>query len=263
MELGLKGARVVVTGGASNIGRGIAHGFAEEGCRVAVVDLDGDQAARVGREVLDLGAQGSLEVVEDLAAEGGGRRAIERVLDEWDGVDVLVNNAGISVPGFLTETTDRQMWERTMAVNLFAGIECTQAVLGPMGDAGEGAIVHISSDAAFGVIRQGVYGSSKAAQIALARTIAREHGRNGVRSNIVAPGLVLPEGSDAVGATSLWSAGSGWSEDQIASVVDRQPLRRRTTARDVARAVVWVASPVAARQVTGQVIAVGGGSSMP
>lgn len=265
MDFGLADSRVVVTGGASNIGRGIVHGFASEGSRVAICDLDQVQAGRVAAEARELGATDVQVVIEDLAMEGAGTRVVREVVSRWGGVDVLVNNAGISVPGFFTEQTDRAMWQRTMEVNVFAAIECTQAALTPMNEQGDGAIVFISSDAAFGAIRQGVYGSSKAAMIAVARTVAREQGRKGVRSNVVSPGLVLPENDDSIGSTSLWAGDAAkiWNEDQIAYVTKQTPLRRLTTPADIAAAVVWIASPIAARQVTGQVVAVGGGSSMP
>ncbi|MHC1563340.1 SDR family NAD(P)-dependent oxidoreductase [Actinomycetospora sp. C-140] len=264
MDLGLADARVIVTGGASNIGRGIVHGFAREGARIVLADRDADQAATVRGEALDLGAAAVEVLVIDLTTDGAGGRVVGTAVDAWGGVDVLVNNAGWSVPGFLTEQTDRALWQRTIETNLYTAIDCTQAALRPMGEAGDGAVVFISSDAAFGAIRQGVYGTTKAGLIALARTTAREQGRRGVRSNVVCPGLVLPE-DDGIGADSLWAGGRDavFDEDQIASVLKQQALRRLTTPADVADAVVWLSSPRAARQVTGQVVAVGGGSSMP
>ena len=150
-------------------------------------------------------------------------------------------------------------------MNLFTAIACTQAVLGPMREAGGGAVVFISSDSAFGAIRQGIYGSTKAGLISLARTVARENGRHGIRSNVVAPGLVLPDGGAEPGPHSVWAGGQDaiFTAEQADYVLRQQPLRRPTTAADVASAVLWISSPLAARQVTGQVIAVGGGSAMP
>ncbi|WP_433781508.1 SDR family NAD(P)-dependent oxidoreductase [Actinomycetospora sp. CA-101289] len=264
MDLELAEARVIVTGGASNIGRGIVHGFAREGARIVLADRDGEQALRVRDEAMALGAS-ALEVLEiDLTDDGAGTRVAARAVDAWGGLDVLVNNAGWSVPGFLTEQTDRALWQRTVETNLFTAIDCTQAALVPMGEAGTGAIVFISSDAAFGAIRQGVYGTTKAGLIALARTTAREQGRRGIRSNVVCPGLVLPD-EGGVGSASLWAAGRDavFDDDQIEYVRRQTPLRRLTTPDDIADAVVWLSSPRAARQVTGQVVAVGGGSVMP
>jgi len=265
MDLGLRGARVLVTGGAANIGRGIVHGFAAEGARIVICDVDGEQAAKVRAEALERGAA-AVEVAEgDLTREGAGARAVGRLVDLWGGIDVLVNNAGWSVPGFLAEDTDRARWQRLVEVNLFAAIDCTQAAIAPMREAGHGAVVFIASDAAFGEIRQGVYGATKASLIALARTLAKEHGRHGIRSNVVCPGLVLPEGAEAVGTKSLWAGDpeSVFNDKQIDALRKGIPLRRLTTAEDVANAVVWVSSERAARQMTGQVFSVSGGYSMP
>ncbi len=264
MDLGLGGARAIVTGGASNIGRGIVHGLAREGARIVLADRDAEQAARVRTEGLDLGAAEVRVVVLDLTVEGAGTTVVGEAVEAWGGVDVLVNNCGWSAPGFLTEQTDRALWQRTIETNLYTAIDATQAALGPMGEARSGAIVFISSDAAFGAVRQGVYGTTKAGLIALARTTAREQGRRGIRANVVCPGLVLPD-EGGVGAQSLWAAGRDaiFDADQIEHVTRQTPLRRLTTPDDVAAAVVWLSSPTAARQVTGQVVAVGGGSSMP
>ncbi|MBH0776732.1 SDR family NAD(P)-dependent oxidoreductase [Nocardia bovistercoris] len=265
MDLGLAQARVLVTGGASNIGRGIVHGFAAEGAHVAICDIDADQAVRVRAEALDLGAAAAEIVAVDLTEPQAATEAVDRAVRWWGGLDVLVNNAGWSVPNFLADDTDRSRWQRLVEVNLFASIACTQAAVARMREAGAGAIVFIASDAAFGEIRQGVYGATKAALLALARTVAKEHGRHGIRSNVVCPGLVVPESADAVGAASLWAAGRDtvFDDKQIDALRKGIPLRRLTTAQDVANAVVWISSERGARQVTGQVFSVSGGYSMP
>lgn len=265
MDLGLADARVVVTGGASNIGRGIVHEFAAEGARIVLNDIDEAQAKKVRDEALDLGAAEVELVIADLTVPGGAEAAVGSAVDRWGGVDVLVNNAGWSVPGFIATDTDRGKWQRTMEINFFSAVAATQAAIGPMKDGGGGALIFIASEAAFGQIRQGVYGASKAAMVALARTTAREHGRHGIRSNIVCPGLVMPDGPEAVGATSLWAVGEDevFNPKQIDFMLKDTPMKRLTTAQDVARAVVWFSSPLAARQVTGQMISVSGGYTMP
>jgi len=265
MDLGLKGARIVVTGGASNIGRGIVHGFAREGARVVLADIDGEQAERVVDEAMALGAAEALVAVGDLTVAGVADDTVRVAVDAWDGVDVLVNNAGWSVPGFIAKNTDRDNWQKTVEINFYTAIAATQAALGPMRDAGRGSIVYIASEAAFGQIRQGVYGATKAAVVALARTTAREHGRHGIRSNAVCPGLVVPDGPEAVGAQSLWAVGTDnvFNETQMEYLMKDTPLGRTTSAADIAHAVLFLSSPVAARQVTGQLFSVSGGYTMP
>ena len=265
MDLGLAGARVLVTGGASNIGRGIVHAFAAEGSRIVISDIDGDQAARVKVEAEERGAAAVEVVVGDLTVDGEAQRAVDRAVDLWGGVDVLVNNAGWSVPGFIAKNTDRSNWQRTVEVNLYTAIAATQAVLDPMREQERGSIVFVASEAAFGQIRQGVYGATKAAVVALARTTAREHGRHGIRSNIVCPGLVVPDGPEAVGSKSLWSVGKDnvFTDEQAHYLLKDTPLGRLTTAEDVANAVLWLSSDLGARQVTGQLFSVSGGYTMP
>lgn len=265
MDLGLANARVVVTGGASNIGRGIVHQFAGEGARIVIIDIDGPQAEKVRAEALERGAAAVELAIADLTTPDGADEAIGRAVGAWGGIDVLVNNAGWSVPGFVATDTDRAKWQRTIEVNFFSAVAATQAAIGPMKDAGGGSIVFIASDAAFGQIRQGIYGASKAAMVALARTTAREHGRHGIRSNVVCPGLVMPDGPDAVGTESLWSVGEDevFNPKQIEFMLKDTPTRKLTTADDVGHSVLWFASPLAARQVTGQLISVSGGYTMP
>ena len=265
MDLDLRDGRVLVTGGGSNVGRGIVHGFAREGARVAICDIDGDQAEKVRAEALELGAAEAIVLTEDLTQDGGAQRSVGALQEQWGGIDALVNNAGFSEAEFFAKDTDRDRWQKTIEINLYTAIACTQAALGPMREAQAGSIVFISSDAAFGEIRQGIYGATKAGLISMARTVAKEHGRHGIRSNVVCPGLVLPEGPEAVGAGSLWAAGADtvFNADQIENLEKGIPLRRLTTARDVADAVVFFSSAGAARQITGQVVSVSGGYSMP
>lgn len=265
MNLGLAGARVLVTGGASNIGRGIVHGFATEGARIMVADIDGPQAEKVAEESERLGAEAVLTSVGDLTEPQVPERIVSEMTAAWGGVDCLVNNAGWSVPCFLAEDTDRTRWQRLVEVNVFASVATTQAVLSSMVDSGVGSIVFVASDAAFGQIRQAVYGATKAAVVALARTTAKEFGRKGIRSNIVCPGLVIPDGPEAVGAQSLWSGGDDavFDDKQTEFMVKGTPLRRLTTAADVANSVVWLSSDAAARQITGQMFSVSGGYTMP
>ncbi len=267
MDLGLTGARVIVTGGGSNIGRGIVHAFARESSRILVADVDGTQAERVRKEALDLGAAEVELVIGDLTEAGAAQDVTAAAVAAWHGVDVLVNNAGWSAGEFLERDGDRVRWQRLVEINLFAAAALTRAAVAAMraDDTPGGAVVFVSSEAAFGQIRQGMYGATKAAQIALARTTAREHGRHGIRANVVCPGLVLPDGPAAVGAGSLWAGGEDgvFNPKQVDYLLKDTPLGRLTLAGDIANAVLWLSSDVAARQVTGQLVAVSGGYTMP
>src|SRR6201998_1260840 len=226
MDLGLADARVVVTGGASNIGRGIVHAFAAEGGRIVISDIDGPQAEKVRAEDAELGAADVNVVIADLTKPGAAEAAVGAAQVAWGGLDVLVNNAGWSVSGFIATDTDRDKWQRTIEINLFSAIAATQAAIPVMKELGAGAIVFIARRAAFGQIRQGVYGASKAAMVALARTTAREHGRDGIRSNVVWPGLGTPDGPEAIGTSSLWAVGQDavFNPEQIDFMLKDTPL---------------------------------------
>lgn len=265
MDLGLTESRVLITGGASNIGRGIVHGFARERARIVLCDIDGAQAEKVRSEALTLGAAEVELAIVDLTSPNGANDAVAKAVNGWGGLDVLVSNAGWSVPGFITEDTDRARWQKLVEVNLYGAIAATQAALAPMIEAKSGALVYVASEAAFGQIRQAVYGATKAAVVALARTTAREQGRHGIRANIVCPGLVVPDGPDAVGSQSLWAVGESnvFNDRQREYLLKDTPLQRPTSAEDIANTVVWLSSNIAARQVTGQLIAVSGGYTMP
>lgn len=265
MDLGLASSRVVVTGGASNIGRAITHGFAREGSRVLIADIDGAQAEKVRAECLVLGAADAAVAVADLTEPGAADSVVATANEQWGGLDAVVNNAGWSQGEFIARDDDRDRWRRLIDVNLVALVEMTRASIPALREAGGGSMVLISSEAAFGQIRQGVYGATKAAGVALARTVAREHGRHGIRSNIVCPGLVVPEGDDAVGALSLWAGGKDaiFTDAQADYLLKDTPLARLTTADDIANATVWLSSPTMARQITGQLFSVSGGYTMP
>jgi 2-hydroxycyclohexanecarboxyl-CoA dehydrogenase len=265
MDLGLRSARVIITGGASNIGRAICHGFAVEGSRVLIADIDEAQAGRVSKEVIDRGAADVKVCIADLSEPGSADAVVGTCVDAWGGLDAVVNNAGWSKGEFLARDDDRDRWKRLVDVNLLAVIEVTRAAIPALRDSGGGSVVLVSSEAAFGQIRQGVYGATKAAGVALARTLAREHGRHNIRSNIVCPGLVVPEDDSSVGAHSLWAVGKDeiFNDAQAEYLLKDTPLGRLTRGEDIANAVVWLSSPTAARQVTGQLFSVSGGYTMP
>lgn len=263
MDLGLGSAAVIVTGGGSNIGRGIVHAFAAEGSRILIADRDRAQTAIVVDEALERGAAQVESIEIDLTSEGAGRTVVAAALDHFGAIDVLVNNVGWSVPAFFA-STDVDEWQKTLDLNLMTAFVCTHAVLEPMQRAGRGSIVFISSDAAFGTVRTATYGAAKAGLIAFARTIGREHGRDGIRANVVCPGVVLPE-EGAVGSGSLWQGGRDtiFDDSQLANIQHSIPLRRLTQATDIANAVLFFASETMGRQLTGQVISVSGGFAMP
>ncbi|MCP5178899.1 MAG: SDR family oxidoreductase [Pseudomonadales bacterium] len=262
LDLQLADRIVVVTGGASNIGRGIVHAFAEQQALVVLVDIDEHKAKQTAAEALERGARDCVFLPADLSEAENCSRTLRNVVDAFGHVDVLVNNFGWGDPGLLLRTTPDQ-WQQLWQMNLAATIACSQVALQSMKARHAGNIVAIASDAAQGVPNQSVYGALKAGVIAFTRSVAREFGRFGVRANAVSPGIVFPE-AEAAGARSVWNRGATvLTEEQIQATIEQTALRRPTVARDIANAVLFLASDAAARQVTGQHFSVGGGWWMP
>ena len=260
MDLGLAGKIVIVTGGASNIGRAIAQEFAREGAVVAILDRDAAQMKNTVAEISQAGGRaiGYELDVSDVEATAA---AVGKVESELGPTAVLVNNVGWNGKAefFLNLTPDR--WQKAFQLNLFSTFNVTHAVLSRMVERRAGAIVSIASDAAFGEYRMADYGAMKAGVLAFTRTIAKEYGRYGIRANAIAPGLVIPA-SEAVGEGSLWSADIGMGPKEIQNIESGIPLRRRSEAVDIAWSVLFLASE-RARQLTGQVMSVSGGFAMP
>jgi len=264
MQLNLKEKSVIVTGAASNIGRGIALAFAEEGAAVAIADLDLVRAQAVAAEALSRGAARSMAVKADVSDWADVQAMVADVEGSFGGVDVLVNNAGWVVDRLFVEKP-RSEWEKEVQVNLWGMINCTRAVLDGMISRSRGTVVSIASDAGrIGEFREGVYGACKAGVIALSKSLARENGRHNLRFNVVCPGTTLPAPGEEVGPTSLWATDEMkvWlSEDMRSRISKAYPLRRAGTPADIAPAVLFLASD-AASFITGQTLSVSGGYSM-
>jgi NAD(P)-dependent dehydrogenase (short-subunit alcohol dehydrogenase family) len=255
VNLEFEGKVVVVTGGASNIGRAIALEFAREGAKVAILDRDAAQAERTAREA---GARAWRLDVTDVAAT---KAAVAEVEAELGPIAVLVNNVGWNGQAEFFLNLSPERWEHSFRLNLFPTLNVTHAVLPGMAERRAGAVVNIASDAAFGEFRMADYGAMKAGVLAFTRTIAKEYGRYGVRANAVCPGLVIPA-PDEIGEGSLWQGNDSFGEKEIRNIEAGIPLRRRSEAADVAWSVLFLAS-ARARQLTGQVLSVSGGFAMP
>jgi len=265
VDLELSGRSVIVTGGASHIGRAIVLAFAREGSAVAVLDRDVEQAQVTAEAALEAGAPQAYVVPADLADPAVAAGAVATAIKLLGGVDVLVNNVGGSIPDFFSRMPLSQ-WESEIALNLLTPIVVTRAVLDHFVAQKRGSVVSISSIAAWGEPRASVYGAAKAGVNALMCSLAKEHGRDGIRFNTVAPGTVIaqPDQDDSIGAGSVWTNPSQiWAnEAQLDSVRRQIPLRRLPEPDDIADAVLFLASDRVARQLTGQLLCVSGGFHM-
>lgn len=263
MDLGLGGKSVIVTGGGSNIGRGIVLGFAAEGANITIGDIDLEQAQKTAELAMARGAGATQVVKTDVTQLDQVQAMFKAAADAFGGVDVLVNNVGWDKLMFFTQT-EPELWRKLIDINYLGVLNCTKTALDLMVPRNGGSIVSISSDASRqGEPREAVYGGLKAAVNSFMKTIAKENGRYGVRCNVVCPGVTIPATADEVGGASMWvDVGSMFTPEQIEKVAKALPLRKVGRPEDVANAVVFLASAKAAGHVTGQVLSVSGGYSM-
>jgi NAD(P)-dependent dehydrogenase (short-subunit alcohol dehydrogenase family) len=247
------GKVAVITGGGAGIGRTYAHRFAAEGASIVVVDLDDAAARRVVDEVASLGS-GGLAHAMDVTDTDRAAAMVERAVEELGGIDVLVNNAGVHLDhAQLPFTLDAvPKWRHVLDVNVIGALICATACRPAMAARGGGAIVNMSSMAAYG--GTGAYGVSKLALNSLTVSMANDFAADGIRVNGIAPGLV-----DSEAAVEWWSdpARAGMEGiDQL--LVGQQMIKRQGTMQDLAEMCLFLCSE-AASFVTAQTILVDGG----
>ena len=261
MDLGLKGKIAIVTGGASNIGRAIAITLAEEGAIVVISDIDETQMEKVVSTIETSGGK-SIAVKTDITKYDQVETMVKKVLDQFEKIDIIVNNVCWDHLERFVETTP-ELWEKIIDINYKGMMNCCHLVLPHMIERQAGAIVSVASDAGrMGEFREGVYGGCKAAQISLSKTIAREAGRYGIRLNMVCPGLTPATNPEEVGEYGSFGRGfSPMDPERVEKASKLYPLRRLGKAQDTAKAVAFLASD-AASFITGQTLSVSGGYTM-
>jgi NAD(P)-dependent dehydrogenase (short-subunit alcohol dehydrogenase family) len=263
MDLQLQGRSIVVTGAGSNIGRAVSLAFASEGAALTLADIDERQTRRVAEIARSSGAADATFVHTDVTDAAAAEAMVAAAAERHGSVDVLVNCVGWDQLMFFTETTP-EFWDKVIRINYVGVLNCTKAALGHMIAQQRGSIVSISSDASRqGEPREAVYGGVKAAINSFMKSIAKENGRAGIRCNVVCPGVTIPEDDDEVGEASMWhDRDSMFTAEQLEKVARALPLRKIGRPRDVANAVVFLASDAVAGHITGQVLSVSGGYSM-
>jgi 3-oxoacyl-[acyl-carrier protein] reductase len=245
-----QGKVVLVTGGSRGIGRAVAEAFAARGATVAVQFRADRRAAEA--TLAALAGDGHLAVAADVADPSQVQALVGQVVERLGRVDVLVNNAGIYEAQPVLETGYEEwqrVWRRTLEVNLLGPANLIHAVAPHMVAAGGGRIVNVSSRGAFrGEPTHAAYGASKAGLNSLGQSMARALGGHGIYVTTVAPGYVETD----MAAPFLEGPGG----DAIRA---QSPLGRAATPEDVARVVVFLATP-GAESTTGAVVDVNGAS---
>lgn len=252
MSRGLENKRVVVTAGAAGIGRAIAEGFHRAGARVHVCDVDESALVSLAKELPAIGRTRA-----DVADPAQVARLFEDARAELDGLDVLVNNAGIAGPAGPTEDCDIDAWRQTLAVNLDGAFHCLRHAIPLLKETGAGSIVNIASTAGlYGYPLRAPYVASKWALIGLTKTLAIELGPYGIRANAVCPGSIDGPRMDRVIAAE--AAARGVSQASVREAYTRQTsLRCFIDAADIADMVLFLCSDAGAR-INGQAMAVDG-----
>jgi 3-oxoacyl-[acyl-carrier protein] reductase len=188
LDLGLKGKRAIVTGGSRGIGRAIVLGLAQGGASVAACyNRESEDVERLRGEVEEIGGDSYLAQA-DVSDPGSAERFVGDARDRFGGIDILINNAGV-VSHQMIEDLDLDEWHRVMDTNLTAVYLITKAALPAMGEGG--SIVNITSAVAMrGMPARTHYISSKAGLIGFTRALCKEVGRQGIRVNALAPGII-------------------------------------------------------------------------
>jgi 3-oxoacyl-[acyl-carrier protein] reductase len=241
VDLGLAGKIALVTGGSRGIGRSIALGFAEEGCRVAVCARGAEALETTAVELRERTAE-ALTVSADVTDEAGQDLVLDETLNAFGGIDILVNNVGGGGAPTFMETTDDQ-WRAAADLTLWPAVRLSRLAVPHMQQRGGGAIIMISSIYGREWGGRPAYMTVKAAEIGVAKAMARELAPRNIRVNTVAPGSIrFPGGS--------WDRRCQEDPEGMAQFVRADmPLGRFGSSEEVANVVVFLASQRASLMV--------------
>ena len=254
MEFSAKGLRVLVTAGASGIGRVIARTFVEHGARVHICDVDEKSLAGTKKQLPAV-----TQSVCDVSKVADVDRMYEDVKKLLHGLDVLVNNAGIAGPTGKVEDIRIEDWDRTIAIDLNGMFYVTRRFMPMIKEAGGGSIINLSSIAGrFGFPMRTPYSAAKWAVVGFTQSLAAEAGPDKVRVNCIQPGIVEGDRIDRVIEAKAKSLGV--SNDEIRTkMLAGTSLNTTVTAQDIANMALFLAT-APGRHISGQDIAVCGGS---
>jgi len=245
----LKDKVVIITGASRGIGKSIAQTCVNQGAKVAFTYLSSDEKARALEA--ELTAQGGVAVgfKSDASNFDQAHELVDRVVEQFGTVDVLVNNAGITRDTLMMRTTEEQ-WDEVINTNLKSAFNLTKAVIKPMLKARSGSIINMSSVVGVkGNAGQANYAASKAGLIGFTKSIAAELGSRNIRCNAIAPGFIETEMTEVLDPSVV---------EQWRNAI---PLKRGGKPEDVANATVFLASDMSA-YITGQTLHVCGGMLM-
>jgi 3-oxoacyl-[acyl-carrier protein] reductase len=241
----LEGKTAIITGASRGIGKAIAVKFAEEGCNVAFTDLFYDDIAKATEAELQAIGIKARAYSSDASKFSDTQNIVNQITADFGSVDILINNAGITKDSLLMRMTEEQ-WDAVITVNLKSVFNFTKAVQAGMLKQRSGSIVNMSSVVGVsGNAGQANYSASKAGIIGFTKSVARELGSRGIRSNAIAPGFIITEMTAKIPeeARKQWEAAI--------------PMKRGGLPEEVAKVALFLASDLAS-YVSGQVVNVCG-----
>ncbi len=239
----------VVTGAAQGIGRAIAELLARRGAHVVVADINLEKAQATAQAIAASTGRRVIAVQTNVADSASAHAMIDRAMEEFGRIDVLVNNAGTTRDNLIMRISDAD-WDLVLGVNLKGAFNCSKAAVRPMMKQRYGRIINISSVSGLaGQAGQTNYSSSKAGLIGFTKALAKEVGSRGITVNAVAPGFI---------PTDLTSS---LPKNLVDEAIKMTPLGRMGSVEDIAHAVAFLVSDEASF-ITGQVLSVDGGLAM-
>lgn len=249
MSLSLEGKSCLVTGGSRGIGKAIALTLAEFGANVAITYARSAEAAEAVKAELEAKGVNAKAIQADAVDFNAAEMVVNEIVDDWGKIDVLVNNAGITKDNLILRMNEEQ-WDAVINTNLKSIFNYSKVVARPMMKNRGGSIINISSVVGVsGNAGQSNYAASKAGIIGFTKSYAKELASRNIRANVVAPGYILTEMTEAL------------DEKVLDGIKAETPLGRAGEAHEVANAVAFLASDMSS-YITGDVLMVDGGMAM-
>ncbi len=241
----LENKTALVTGSGQGIGKAIAVTLAQAGADIVINDVNKEAAESAAAEIKALGVNTGVQIA-DITDPDAVKKMIDHVVNEFGGIDILINNAGIAKDGYIMRMSDDQ-WDAVLNINLKGAFNCIRAAVRPMFKKRGGAIVNVSSViGVMGNAGQANYAASKAGLIGVTKSAAKEFAARNIRVNAIAPGFIDTAMTMAI------------PEEIREKYLESIPLKRYGTPEEVGQLVLFLVSD-ASSYITGQVVNVDGG----